>query len=102
MLTMTTYDVDVVIIQCRAGAGAVADADGGTDDRNCVQVSRMRSKEGEMKRSGNVAIVRGFLPWIAFWSLDGAGWPTAAPIVAVGLAGGTAVWKARAGRMTAM
>ncbi len=55
-----------------------------------------------MKRAGMVAILLGFLPWIAFWSLSGAGWSLAASGSALSLAVVLAVRQARAGGLKAM
>jgi hypothetical protein len=55
-----------------------------------------------MKRAGMVAIVLGFLPWIAFWSVAGAGWSLAASAGALCLAVALAARQARAGGLKAM
>jgi all-trans-retinol 13,14-reductase len=55
-----------------------------------------------MKRAGMAAIVLGFLPWIAFSSLAGAGWSLAASTSALILAVALTARQARTGGLGAM
>lgn len=49
--------------------------------------------QGERAAMGG--IIRGFLPWIAFWSLSGAGWPLLGALVALAVTIGTYVRQGR-------
>lgn len=53
-------------------------------------------------RAAMVGIGRGFVPWIAFWSLGGAGRPVAAAVVALAVATALGAWQAWRRRLRAM
>lgn len=47
------------------------------------------------ERAAMVGIALGFLPWMMFWSLSGAGWPLPGALLALAATIGIYMWQGR-------